>query len=111
MPDNQPPEHQTRSLLEVVIASTVGTTIEWYDFFLYGFLAASIFPRLYFPSLGPFVGQIMAFLTFTGGVLPRPVGGVIFGYMGGPGGRKATMGTPVLLMGGSTVLIGRSGER
>ena len=77
-------------LVEAVIASTVGTTIEWYDFFLYGTVAALVFPRLFFPKFDPFVGQILAFSTFTVGLIARPLGGVIFGHLGDRIGRKST---------------------
>jgi MFS transporter, MHS family, shikimate and dehydroshikimate transport protein len=95
-----------RALIEAVVASTVGTTIEWYDFFLYGTAAALVFPALFFPEADPFTGQILAFSTFTVGFLARPVGGVIFGYMGDRVGRKSTLVTTLLLMGVSTLSIG-----
>lgn len=95
-----------RSLVEAVVASTVGTTIEWYDFFLYGTAAALVFPALFFPQADPFTGQILAFSTFTVGFLARPLGGVVFGAMGDRVGRKAALVATLLLMGVSTVLIG-----
>jgi metabolite-proton symporter len=95
-----------RVLVEAVIASTVGTTIEWYDFFLYGTAAALVFPRIFFTTFDPFVGQVLAFLTFTAGFLARPVGGVLFGYLGDRVGRKSTLVATLLLMGVSTVLVG-----
>jgi MFS transporter, MHS family, shikimate and dehydroshikimate transport protein len=74
---------ERRRIIEAVVASTVGTTIEWYDFFLYGTAAALVFPDLYFPeTLDPFVRQIAAFSTFTVGFIARPLGGVVFGYLG-----------------------------
>jgi metabolite-proton symporter len=88
------------------VASTVGTTIEWYDFFLYGTAAALVFPKLFFPGYDPFIGQILSFLTFTGGFIARPLGGVIFGYLGDRIGRKATLVATLLLMGISTLIIG-----
>jgi MFS family permease len=100
------PAHETRALVEAVIASTVGTTIEWYDFFLYGTAAALVFPQLFFPEQTPFLGQILAFLTFTAGFVARPVGGIIFGYLGDRIGRKSTLVTTLFLMGLSTMLIG-----
>src|SRR5438067_11131960 len=100
----QPPPR--RMLIEAVIASTIGTTIEWYDFFLYGTAAALVFPKLYFPQADEFTGTILAFGTFTVGFLARPIGGVIFGYMGDRLGRKAALVTTLLLMGISTLLIG-----
>jgi len=95
-----------RSLVEAVVASTVGTTIEWYDFFLYGIAAALIFPHLFFPTFSTFAGQILAFSTFTIGFVARPVGGVLFGYLGDRVGRKSTLVATLLLMGLSTLLIG-----
>jgi metabolite-proton symporter len=95
-----------RALAEVVIASTVGTTIEWYDFFLYGTIAALVFPQLFFPEFDPFVGQIFAFGTFAAGFIARPIGGVIFGYLGDRIGRKSTLVATLLLMGLSTLLVG-----
>jgi MFS transporter, MHS family, shikimate and dehydroshikimate transport protein len=95
-----------RALVEAVIASTVGTTIEWYDFFLYGTAASLIFPRLFFPEQSEFLGQILAFLTFTAGFVARPLGGVLFGYFGDRVGRKSTLVSTLFLMGLSTMLIG-----
>jgi metabolite-proton symporter len=95
-----------RVLIEAIVASTVGTTIEWYDFFLYGTAAALVFPRVFFPTYDPFVGQILAFLTFTGGFVARPLGGLFFGYLGDRVGRKATLVATLLLMGVSTLVIG-----
>jgi metabolite-proton symporter len=95
-----------RALIEAVIAGTVGTTIEWYDFFLYGVMAALVFPPLFFPNVDPFSGQILSFLTFTAGFVARPLGGVIFGYLGDRIGRKSTLVATLLLMGLSTVAIG-----
>ncbi len=102
----QPVGGERRQLVEAVVASTVGTTIEWYDFFLYGTAAALVFPRLFFPEQSEFVGQIFAFLTFTAGFLARPIGGAVFGYLGDRVGRKATLVATLLLMGVSTLLIG-----
>jgi metabolite-proton symporter len=101
-----PPARQPRALVEAVVASTVGTTIEWYDFFLYGTAAIVVFPTLFFPHQGPFWGQILAIGTFTAGFLARPVGGILFGYMGDRVGRKSTLVATLLLMGISTLLIG-----
>ncbi len=95
-----------RAVIEAVIASTVGTTIEWYDFFLYGVMAALVFPRLFFPSVDPFVGQILSFATYTTGFVARPLGGALFGYLGDRVGRKSTLVATLLLMGVSTMSIG-----
>jgi metabolite-proton symporter len=100
-----PPAHR-RALIEAVIASTVGTTIEWYDFFLYGTMAALVFPKLFFPDFDPQAAQILSFNTFTVGFIARPIGGVVFGYLGDRIGRKSTLVATLLLMGLSTLLIG-----
>jgi metabolite-proton symporter len=104
---SQPPTApDRRSVVEAVVASTVGTTIEWYDFFLYGTVAALVFPMVFFPERDPFVGRLLAFSTFTVGFLARPIGGAFFGYLGDRVGRKSTLVTTLLLMGISTFLIG-----
>jgi MFS family permease len=100
------PVSEKRALIEAVIASTVGTTIEWYDFFLYGTAAALVFPKLFFPEQSEFRGQIFAFLTFTAGFVTRPFGGAIFGYLGDRVGRKSTLVATLFLMGLSTMLVG-----
>jgi metabolite-proton symporter len=97
---------ERRALLEAIVASTVGTTIEWYDFFLYGTAAALVFPDLFFPDFDPFSGQLASFGTFTIGFVARPFGGIIFGHLGDRIGRKATLVSTLLLMGSSTFLIG-----
>ena len=95
-----------RSMLPVLGASTVGTAIEWYDFFLYGFLAATVFPKIFFPTLGPVKGILAAFSTYFVGFLARPIGGAIFGWYGDRVGRKSTLIATLLLMGIATALIG-----
>jgi len=107
-PESQscPPKPSRRALIEAVVASTVGTTIEWYDFFLYGTAAALVFPKLFFPELSPFAGQLASFSTYTVGFIARPLGGVMFGYLGDRVGRKSTLVATLLLMGISTLLIG-----
>jgi MFS transporter, MHS family, shikimate and dehydroshikimate transport protein len=95
-----------RALIEAIVASTVGTTIEWYDFFLYGVMAATVFPHLFFPQLEAFPAQLHSFATFTAGFVARPLGGVAFGYLGDRIGRKSTLVATLLLMGLSTVCIG-----
>src|SRR5262245_40063469 len=94
------------ALVEAVVASTIGTTIEWYDFFLYGLAAASFFPNLFFPAEDRFVGLLLSFGTYTVGFVARPLGGVLFGYLGDRVGRKSTLVATLLLMGLSTMLIG-----
>lgn len=95
-----------RSLVEAVVASTVGTTIEWYDFFLYGTAAALVFPELFFPRSDPLSGQLLAFGTFAVGFIGRPIGGMLFGYLGDRVGRKSTLVATLLLMGITTLIIG-----
>lgn len=104
--EQHPPKSERRALVEAVIASTVGTTIEWYDFFLYGTVTALIFDRLFFPQLDPNAAQLAALSTFTVGFLARPLGGVVFGWMGDRVGRKSTLVATLLLMGVSTVVMG-----
>ena len=89
-----------------VLASTVGTTIEWYDFFLYGTAAALVFPKLFFPGTSPFAGILLAFSTQFVGFAARPIGAAIFGHYGDRVGRKATLITTLMLMGIATFLIG-----
>lgn len=101
-----PPRISRRSLVEALVASTVGTTIEWYDFFLYGLAASVVFPRVFFPQQDPFAAQLMSYGTYAVGFFFRPLGGAIFGYMGDRIGRKATLIITLLLMGISTMVIG-----
>src|ERR1035437_3943073 len=89
-----------------VLASTVGTTIEWYDFFLYGTAAALIFPKLFFPGSSPYVGVLASFATLFVGFAARPVGAAIFGHYGDRVGRKATLVITLAMMGLATFLIG-----
>ncbi len=95
-----------RSMLPILGASTIGTAIEWYDFFLYGFLAATVFPKLFFPTLSPINGIFAAFSTYFVGFLARPIGGAFFGWFGDRVGRKSTLIATLLLMGIATALIG-----
>ena len=80
-----------RHLRTVVIASAIGTTIEWYDFFLYGVAAAAVFPRTFFPSSEPFIGTLLSFSTYFVGFAARPVGAALFGHFGDRIGRKALL--------------------
>jgi metabolite-proton symporter len=89
-----------------VIASTVGTTIEWYDFFLYGTAAALVFPHIFFPGQTPYAGVIASFGTQFVGFAARPIGAAIFGHYGDRIGRKAALITTLLIMGIGTALIG-----
>ncbi len=93
-------------LRRAVIASTVGTTIEWYDFLLYGQMAALVFAKLYFPSSAPLIGVLQAFAVFAVGFVARPIGAAIFGHYGDRIGRKAALIATLLLTGLSTFLVG-----
>jgi len=104
-PDNKPPGGR-RALIEAIVASTIGTTIEWYDFFLFGLMTATVFPRLFFPENTPFLAQLLSFATFTAGFVARLPGGIFFGYLGDRIGRKSTLVATLLLMGLSTTCIG-----
>ena len=94
------------SLRRVIVASFVGTTIEWYDFFLYGTAAALVFNRLFFPTLDPLAGTLSAYGTFAVGFVARPVGGAVFGHYGDRLGRKAMLVWSLVIMGTTTALIG-----
>jgi metabolite-proton symporter len=96
----------TTTLRQVVLASMIGTTIEWYDFFLYGTAAALVFNKLFFPQTDPITGTMLAFTTYALGFVARPLGGLIFGHLGDRIGRKQLLMMSMMLMGGSTVLIG-----
>ncbi len=99
-------EVTTRDMTQVIAASTIGTAIEWYDFFLYGTMATLIFPALFFPKSDAFVGTLLAFFTFLVGFIARPFGGALFGHLGDRIGRKSTLVATLLLMGISTLIIG-----
>jgi MFS family permease len=98
-------EH-ARQVRKAAVASTVGTTIEWYDYFLYGTAAALVFPQLFFPNASPYVALLSSFATYFVGFLARPVGAAIFGHWGDRIGRKVTLIVTLLMMGISTALIG-----
>jgi metabolite-proton symporter len=93
-------------LRRVVMASLVGTTVEWYDFFLYGSAAALVFNHLFFPTADPAIGTMLSFATYALGFVARPVGGIVFGHYGDRIGRKRLLMLSLVLMGVSTVLIG-----
>jgi len=90
----------------VVMASLIGTTIEWYDFFLYGSAAALVFNKLFFPKFDPLTGTLLAFATYALGFVARPVGGIVFGHFGDRIGRKRLLMLSLVLMGVATILIG-----
>ena len=93
-------------IVKVAFASAVGTTVEWYDFFIYGTAAALVFNRQFFPEIDPLMGTLAAFATFGVGFFARPVGGVIFGHYGDRIGRKRMLVLSLLIMGVATFLIG-----
>jgi len=97
-------EHSS-NLRKAVIASTIGTTIEWYDFFLYGTAAGLIFGKLYFPNEDPLTATLAAFGTYFIGFVGRPIGAAIYGHYGDRIGRKATLIATLLCMGIATFLI------
>ena len=92
-------------LRKAVVAATVGTTIEWYDFFIYGTAAGLIFPKLFFPNQDALTGTLAAFSTYFIGFVGRPIGAAIFGHYGDRIGRKATLISTLLVMGIATFLI------
>jgi MFS family permease len=95
-----------RHLVRAVVASTVGTTVEWYDFFLYNAAAALIFPKQFFPGSDPYVATLLSFSTLFAGFAARPVGAALFGHFGDRIGRKALLVTTMMVMGVSTMAIG-----
>lgn len=95
-----------RHARRAVIASTVGSMIEWYDFYIYGLVAATVFGKLFFPQADPYSATLLSLSTFFVGFLIRPVGAAVFGHYGDRIGRKATLVLTLLLMGVSTVLVG-----
>ena len=102
-----PNQAETRTpLRRVIAASLIGTTIEWYDFFLYGSAAALVFNKLFFPSFDPLVGTLLAFATYAVGFVARPLGGIVFGHFGDRIGRKKLLMWSLVMMGLATVLIG-----
>ena len=102
----RPAAEDKQNLRKVVAASFIGTTIEWYDFFLYGTAAALVFGELFFPGSSPLIGTLSAFGTFAVGFAARPLGGIVFGHFGDRVGRKAMLVTSLLIMGIATFLIG-----
>ncbi|WP_188192573.1 MFS transporter [Nonomuraea sp. SYSU D8015] len=94
------------SIKKIVAASLIGTTIEWYDFFLYGSAAALVFNKLFFPESDPLTGTLLSFLTYAVGFVARPLGGLVFGHFGDRVGRKTLLVVSLLLMGAATFLIG-----
>jgi MFS transporter, MHS family, shikimate and dehydroshikimate transport protein len=94
------------SLARSALAATVGTTIEWYDFQIYGLAAALVFNNQFFPNFDPVAGTLLSFATFAVGFLARPIGAIIFGHMGDRLGRKSTLIATFMLTGTATLLVG-----
>jgi metabolite-proton symporter len=103
--DKSPGASRT-NIVKVVAASMAGTTVEWYDFFLYGVAAALVFNEVFFPALGPAAGTVASFATFAIGFVARPLGGLVFGHYGDKLGRKTLLVISLLMMGIATFLIG-----
>jgi MFS family permease len=95
-----------QTMTPVIFSSTVGTAIEWYDFFLYGTMATLVFPKVFFPASNVIVGTLLSLFTFLVGFIARPFGGALFGHFGDRIGRKSTLIATLLLMGISTLIIG-----
>ncbi len=95
-----------RSLGKLMAAGLIGSSIEWYDFFIYGTAAALVFGKLFFPYASPLVGTLLAFSTFWAGFIARPIGGLIFGHIGDRIGRKPALVACLAITGCATFLIG-----
>ena len=107
MSDAKSAKAQENKILRIALTALAGSSIEWYDFFVYGTAAALVFPALFFPeNLPPFVAQIAAFSTFAVGFVARPIGGAVFGHFGDKIGRKKALVAALMLMGCATTLIG-----
>ncbi|MFZ0721270.1 MAG: MFS transporter, partial [Xanthobacteraceae bacterium] len=96
----------TMSIGTIALASAIGTTIEWYDFFLYGVMTPLVLNKLFFPNADVLISTLLAYGTFFVGFLSRPIGGIIFGHYGDRLGRKTVLILTLLIMGVATFLIG-----
>jgi metabolite-proton symporter len=105
MSADQTPD-QPQSIRKVVVASLIGTSLEWYDFFLYASAAGLVFNKLFFPEADPLTGTLLAFTTSATGFVARPIGGIVFGHYGDKLGRKNVLVVTLLVMGIATFLIG-----
>jgi len=106
MPETTATHRQPSSVRRVITASLVGTSLEWYDFFIYATAAALVFNKLFFPDFDPLVGTLLSFATFAVGFISRPLGGIVFGHYGDRLGRKNVLVVTLLLMGTATFAIG-----
>ncbi|WP_197375226.1 MFS transporter [Mycolicibacterium baixiangningiae] len=105
-PGSDAAEPDARRVRTALLSSLVGTTIEWYDFFLYATAASLVFNHAFFPDQSSFVGTMLSFATFAVGFVVRPIGGFVFGHIGDRIGRKRTLALTMFLMGGATALMG-----
>src|SRR5215218_165771 len=105
-PSTTPLAEQARQLRRVALSGLLGTAVEFYDFLVYGTVAALVFGELFFPGADPAVGTIAAFGTFAAGYVARPLGGIVFGHFGDRLGRKSMLLLTMGLMGGASFLIG-----
>jgi len=103
---NPETETERSPALRVILTASIGSALEWYDFFLYGTAAALVFGDLFFPKSDPLTGTLLAFLTFGVGFVVRPLGGILFGIMGDRYGRKPVLVTTLLMIGTGTTAIG-----
>ena len=99
-------ESEAKRIRRIAFASAIGTTIEWYDFFLYGVVASIVLNHIFFPNFSPLIGTLLSYTTFAIGFIARPVGGLIFGHFGDRIGRKTVLILTLLIMGVATFLIG-----
>jgi len=106
MTTTSPTETNNSPALRVILTASIGSALEWYDFFLYGTAAALVFGNLFFPKNDPLTGTLLAFLTFSVGFVVRPLGGILFGIMGDRYGRKPVLVTTLLMIGIGTTAIG-----
>ena len=103
---SEPADAEGPSIRTIAAASLLGSVVEWYDFFLYGTMAALVFNKQFFPEFDPLVGTMIAFATFAAGFITRPLGGFIFGHFGDRIGRKKMLVITMLIMGVSTFMMG-----
>ncbi|HWW73401.1 MAG TPA: MFS transporter, partial [Duganella sp.] len=106
MSQSQPVSSKTNSPATVLFASLIGTTIEFFDFYIYATAAVLVFPKLFFPASDPAAATLQSLATFAIAFFARPVGSAVFGHFGDRIGRKATLVAALLMMGISTVVIG-----
>ena len=103
---NSEPNASRAMLRRVAVASCIGTTVEWYDFFIYATASALVFNKLFFPSFDPLIGSLVALATYAAGFIARPIGGLVFGVIGDRKGRKVALVTTLLIVGIATFVIG-----